>query len=133
MQVAQCDPEPLFRLAALFGGRVNGPFEHKDTHHGKWRPYWRWTCERTNAWTALSLMWNFLCVPKRTQAWEKGEQEGRLNPEDRFEFTCPGCAQFVRSECKQKYCSKKCRERWYYHNVTAPKLKEKQRDSQGSV
>ena len=39
LSVSQVNPEPLYRLKAIFGGSVNGPYHHKNPKH---EPFFRW-------------------------------------------------------------------------------------------
>ena len=56
-------PEPIFRLARVFGGFVGGPYKNK----GKRRDYLTWSLDDRSAKEALRLMLPHLTV-KRSQA-----------------------------------------------------------------
>lgn len=66
-QIAQSDRRPLDRFAAAVGGgTVRGPYQHKNKAH---RPYFVFAFqgfERVSA--GISLLWPWLSEPKREQA-----------------------------------------------------------------
>jgi hypothetical protein len=62
--VDNSEREPLDRLVALFGGKVNGPY--RGSSLGK-KPRFQWVLIGTAADLAIQAMWPWLCSQRRHQ------------------------------------------------------------------